>query len=249
MRIIDAFTQYLKWEGSPSVLEPNSGGKLYTYDSGTVSTTKATYSQNDEDIASVNSNPIILTSEGYPGDVFGTGSYKMVLTDSDDVVLETYDPVGGTQTAGQFSPYDSDDSYSKYDIVFVSSNDTYYRSRIDANSNNDPTLSPVQWEIIPLNKETWVKKTANWTTYGWGIEFIDASTTGGAWELELHASPSDGDCVWVHDYDGTFLSNILTVSSADSENIGGASGDYECKVDDMTCRFVFESTIGWKVLQ
>ncbi len=248
MRIIDAFTQYLKWDGSPSVLKPNSGGKLHTYESESVSTPKATYSQSDQDIDSVNSNPIILTSEGYPGDVFGTGAYKIVLTDSDDVVLQTYDPVGSTEIKDQFDPYNSDDSYSTYDIVFVSSNDTYYRSRVDENTNNDPTSSPVQWEIIPLNKETWTKKTANWTSYGWGNEFIDASTTGGAWELELHASPSDGDKVGVHDYDGTFESNNLTVSSADSEDIAGVSEDFECNIDNLTCYFVFESTIGWKVL-
>ena len=240
MRIIDAFKQFLDSSGNPL-----SGGLLYTYESGSVSTNKATYEENDEDNA--NTNPIVLTAEGFSGDVFGTGSYKMVLKNSAGTTLQTFDPVGGTAANDQFDPYDSEVTYDTGDIAQATDN-FYYRSRVDDNTNNEPSASPTEWELFDIYRRKWTTKTANYTTYGWGAEYIDASTTGGVWELELHAGPSDGDIVGVHDYDGTFGTNNLTVSSADSEDIAGAAEDFECNFDNLTTFFIFESTVGWKVL-
>lgn len=70
--------------------EPLAGGKLYTYEAGT-STPLATYTDRDE--GTENDNPLILDSEGVGTIWLGSGSYKLVLKDSNDVTLWTQDGV------------------------------------------------------------------------------------------------------------------------------------------------------------
>ena len=67
---------------------PLSGGKFYTYETGTT-TTKKTWT--DKDKSSENKNPIILDQRG-EATVFFEGTYKVVLTDADDTTLWTVDP-------------------------------------------------------------------------------------------------------------------------------------------------------------
>lgn len=71
--------------------DPLAGGKLYFYASGT-STLATTYS--DSALSSANANPVILSADGRMPDVFYAGFLKIVLTDANDVVIETRDPVG-----------------------------------------------------------------------------------------------------------------------------------------------------------
>lgn len=70
--------------------EPLAAGKLYTYEAGT-STPLATYTDRDE--GTTNDNPLILDSEGVGTIWLGSGSYKLVLKDSNDVTLWTQDGV------------------------------------------------------------------------------------------------------------------------------------------------------------
>ncbi|SPA44598.1 hypothetical protein [Cupriavidus taiwanensis] len=63
--------------------KPLVGGKLYTYDAGT-STLKKTYQ--DRGGASENTNPIILDARG-ECTVYGTGNYRIKLTDAADVTV------------------------------------------------------------------------------------------------------------------------------------------------------------------
>jgi hypothetical protein len=71
-----------------------AGGKLYTYAAGT-STPKTTWADAAE--TTPNANPVVLDSRG-EALVYGSGSYKFVLTDSADVTIWTVDNVkiGGT---------------------------------------------------------------------------------------------------------------------------------------------------------
>lgn len=70
--------------------DPLSGGKLNFYDSGTTNR-KTTYS--NAALSTANANPVVLDAAGVPPNIFFTGTAKIVLTDADDVVIRTLDPV------------------------------------------------------------------------------------------------------------------------------------------------------------
>lgn len=69
---------------------PLSGGKLYTFEAGTV-TPKATYT--DADALSPNTNPIILDGEGYCDCWLDSGSFKFRLDNASDVTQWTVDDI------------------------------------------------------------------------------------------------------------------------------------------------------------
>lgn len=75
---------------------PLSGGKLYTYAAGTT-TPQATYTSSSGNTN--HTNPIILNSAGrVPGGEIWLSAppYKFSLSDSNDVLIATYDNVTGT---------------------------------------------------------------------------------------------------------------------------------------------------------
>ena len=76
---------------------PLAGGKVYSYAAGT-NTPQATYT--DESGLTPNANPTILDSEGYANIWLNSNFYKMVIADSNDVVLFTTDNVNVETTAG-----------------------------------------------------------------------------------------------------------------------------------------------------
>lgn len=85
-RFINPRPQYFDVNGDPLV-----GGKMEFFASdGT--TPKATYS--DTALTVPNTNPVILDSSGRIGNVFlQTGDYVSTLSDSDDVLIWTADPM------------------------------------------------------------------------------------------------------------------------------------------------------------
>jgi hypothetical protein len=74
-----------------------TGGKLYTYIAGTT-TPQATYTTNRGDVA--RTNPIVLNAAGRvpdSGEIWITSAaYKFVLTDSNDVLIATYDNINSS---------------------------------------------------------------------------------------------------------------------------------------------------------
>lgn len=76
-------------------IKPASGAKLYFYDTGT-STPKDTYS--DSAATTPNTNPVVANSSGVFGDIWLTGSYKVVLKDKNEVQIWEADPVGDTSS-------------------------------------------------------------------------------------------------------------------------------------------------------
>jgi len=78
---------------------PLVGGKLYTYDAGTV-----TPRQTDSDASALvpNANPVILDARG-EALIFGVGSYKFVLKDSLDNLIWTTDNIVQYATAADVS--------------------------------------------------------------------------------------------------------------------------------------------------
>jgi len=91
-----------------SVTAPLAGGKLNFYITGT-STRADTYS--DSTLVTPNANPVVLDSAGRAGAIFldPTITYKVVLTDSNDVQIWTADPVSNpASTAAFFSIHAGD---------------------------------------------------------------------------------------------------------------------------------------------
>ena len=69
--------------------DPLSGGKVYSYESGT-STPKATYSEATG--TTENANPVVLDSRG-EASIYLSGAYKLILKDSDDVQIWSMDNI------------------------------------------------------------------------------------------------------------------------------------------------------------
>jgi hypothetical protein len=145
-RIIEAFSQFFDGEGNPL-----PGGKLWFYEPGSTDTAKDTYSDVSE--ATPNTNPVILDADGRAGDIFGSGSYRVVSTDADDIQIEVFDPVGGTFGKAAFDTWDTDIIYDVGELVTGSDN-SYYRSLSSGNVGHDPTSSPTYWEQIFIEAAT-----------------------------------------------------------------------------------------------
>lgn len=85
---------YPKFRAEDSNGDPLIGGKLYTYVPGST-LPKTTYSDLAQTVA--NTNPVILDSRG-EATLFGTGDYKFILKDENDVTVWSLD-AGVYQTA------------------------------------------------------------------------------------------------------------------------------------------------------
>jgi hypothetical protein len=89
--------------------DPLAGGKIYTYLAGTT-TNAATYTTAAGNIA--HTNPIILNGAGRvpSGEIwllFNT-AYKFVVTDSNDVLIGSFDNIGGISTGANVQNYTGD---------------------------------------------------------------------------------------------------------------------------------------------
>ena len=82
-----------KFQVFDSVGDPLSGGKIHTYDAGTADA-KTTYS--DAALTSPQTNPIVLNSRGEPTNpIWFSGTAKIIVTDSADVEIYSFDNVRG----------------------------------------------------------------------------------------------------------------------------------------------------------
>jgi len=118
--------RYLDANGNPL-----AGGKLYTYQAGTV-TPQATYT--DATGATPNSNPVILDSNGEASVWLDVSlSYKFVLKDSSDVIQFTTDGVIGTSTNNSVSTASIQD-------LAVTTAKIADKSVTDAKLANDPSI-------------------------------------------------------------------------------------------------------------
>lgn len=88
--------------------KPLAFGKLYTYHAGAASIPKDTYTSENGSVA--NGNPVILNGEGY-ANVYLSGSYSMVLKDSDDNEIWSEDPVSSSA---------SDEWINCQEVIYVS---------------------------------------------------------------------------------------------------------------------------------
>lgn len=89
-----------KFQGLDSSGNPLSGGKLYTYEAGTL-TNKATYTTQAGTVA--NANPVVLDSSGRAAVWLGSGAYRMILKTSADVTVWDTDNISGETTSADLA--------------------------------------------------------------------------------------------------------------------------------------------------
>jgi hypothetical protein len=130
-RLINAFEQFFDSSGNPLV-----GGKLYFYQSGSSTIEKETFADVDESIG--NSNPVLLGADGRSPNVFGSGSYRVILTNKDDVQILFRDPITGEGSNVFGADWNSLAIYSSGDVV--RDDGQYWISKSNNNQTNDPSL-------------------------------------------------------------------------------------------------------------
>jgi hypothetical protein len=149
-RVIEAFAQFFDNDGAPLV-----DGWLKFLVSGSNNTNKNTYADVNESVA--NANPLQLDASGRCPNVFGTGAYRVIsytndpVLDTPDTQIQQFDPVEGYASISGFAPWDSQTVYDIPDIV-TGSDLELYRSIINDNIGNDPTLSDDYWEQVEFEQ-------------------------------------------------------------------------------------------------
>jgi hypothetical protein len=94
----------------------------------------------------------------------------------------------------------------------------------------------VNWDTTP--------KTTGFTAVSGNGYFCD--TTSAAFTVTLPATPSAGDIVAIADYNGTALTNAITIAR-NSSNINGAAADQDITFNYAAVTFVYvDSTVGWR---
>lgn len=129
-RLIDPFEQFFDSSGAPLFK-----GKLWFFESGGSSAAKGTFADSAETIA--NSNPVILSADGRAPNVFGSGTYRVILTDNTDVQILQRDPVGGETGITFGADWISTQIYGSSDVV--RDDGDYWISLIPSNQNIRPS--------------------------------------------------------------------------------------------------------------
>lgn len=124
------------------------GAKLYFYAAGST-TPKATYS--DKQGTTANANPVVADSSGIFPPIFLDGLYRVELRSSSNIVQPGWpiDNVGQDSVIVPFGPYSPIVTYNEGEVV-TGDNGNWYRSIVDNNLGNEPSVSPSDWELIPI---------------------------------------------------------------------------------------------------
>lgn len=145
-RLINPFEQFFDGGGDPLFQ-----GKLYFYESGSSSAAKGTFADSAEAIP--NSNPVILTADGRAPNIFGSGAYRVILTDKDGVQIIQRDPVGGDIGITFGADWIATQVYGSNDVV--RDDGEYWVSLIPANQNIRPSTDGgsnwIRWPDDILN--------------------------------------------------------------------------------------------------
>lgn len=129
-RIINPFEQFFDSNGEPLV-----NGLLDFFQSGSSTIRKDTFADAGETIA--NANPVVLNGDGRAPNVFGSGTYRVIVRDSSGSQIQQRDPVGGSQTSLFGSDWVSTIIYSISDVV--RDEDIYWTSVVNDNIGNKPS--------------------------------------------------------------------------------------------------------------
>lgn len=132
--------------------DPLAFGKLFTYETNTT-VNKVTFTS--EDNATPNTNPVILNGEGY-ADVYLSGSYNMVLKDSNDNDIWSSDPVSSNNLDIWINCLAPTFASTTSFIVSGDLTSTYTQGRRIRVDNNVPTLeySTINTSIFAAGQTT-----------------------------------------------------------------------------------------------
>jgi hypothetical protein len=138
-RLIDALEQILDDAGKPV-----ADGLIDFFESGSTSVRKATYADIAETIP--NDNPLTINGDGRVPNVFGTGSYSIIVRDSSGQIIQR-DPIGGEESTNFGADWAPDVIYDLNSVVRDANE--YWFSKISGNVGNKPsTDSGVNWGFL-----------------------------------------------------------------------------------------------------
>ena len=138
-RLIDALDQI--FDGG----SPLANGLLDFYETGGSTVRKTTYADNEETIP--NSNPVVIGGDGVVPNVFGSGSYRLILRTAAGAQLRQRDPVGGDDFLGFGSEWSLPKTYGLADVV--KEDGEYWESQTGVNTGNKPSLdSGTNWLLF-----------------------------------------------------------------------------------------------------
>lgn len=228
-RVIAAFAQFFDGSG-----DPLENGWLKFLVSDTNNTLKNTYADANQSIP--NTNPIQLDAEGRCPNVFGQGTYRVILfaddpvTHSPGTMLQTFDPVVADYVSegagGNFAEWDINTLYQVGQIVIY--NSLYYRSFIANNIGNAPDVSPTYWERIDFVRY-W---NTNVTYLADELVLYDAQLWFSLASANQGNQPDISPTWWdlVGDFDPTYLENGIAANAA---NIATNTADIATNAADI----------------
>lgn len=138
--------------------DPLSGGLVYTYEVGTT-TLKTTYT--DRDAGTPNANPVVLDSRG-EADIYGSGSYKIVLKTSAGVTVWTLDNIRGINEVNLTTIDDYDGDFDSAITDIGATETTLY---IDSTATMSGVVSVPTTCIVVLEKGGDIDQGGNALTF------------------------------------------------------------------------------------
>lgn len=149
--------------------DPLSGGKIHTYIAGT-STPATTYT--DDTGATAQANPIILNSRGVPASpvwLQGGRSYKLVITDANDVQVAVFDDVSGiNDIAGSVDQW----------VTYANAPTYISATSFSVEGDQTPTFQPAR-RLKTVNTAGTLYSTVKTATYAAGITTITVVNDSG----------------------------------------------------------------------
>jgi len=187
--------------------DPLSGGKVYTYVSGTT-TNKATYTDASESVTAA--NPVILDSSGRAA-IWIVGTYRFDVKTSADVLVRSVDAVPAFTAGGDMTKAIYDPANIAQQLVGLSAVQTLTNKSISGSTNtltNIPASAIVFSQITnSLSGDVNLNNTANYfdgpsiaqgvtgTWFAFGTVLIECPTGGGGLNNKVNVKLWDGTTV------------------------------------------------------
>lgn len=230
---------------------PNVGGRLFFREPGT-ETLRSIF--NGSDGLTEIANPTTLDSTGkLTDDVWIDGSYRLTIKGAPDSVtglaieIADYDPINSSATTGQWTAWDSTETYVINNIR-LATDGRYYKSRVNNNQNNDPANygSPAQWTHIEFNLATNILSGGGTLL----AQVVNIITDGSTYTLPAASSVGAGEDLIVEVPD-EFKAFTPTVQRNGTDLIRAASGtDTSIVFGTLTLqslRFTSDGTSEWSI--